>query len=48
VGDVREPNVLQYDNNSTKLISVKQAKCDITKSSYGIATTGPDEEMINK
>jgi hypothetical protein len=48
VEDVREPTVLQYDNNSTKLISVKQAKCDITKSSYGNATTGPDDEMINK
>ena len=46
-GDVREPTVLQYENNSTKLISVKQAQNDITKSSYGNATTGADDEMIN-
>ena len=38
----RQPTVLQYDNNSTKLLFVKRAKCDLTKSSYGNATIGSE------
>jgi hypothetical protein len=35
---VREPTVLQYGYNSTKLLFAKRAKCDIAKTNYGNAT----------
>ena len=50
-GDSREPTVSQYGQNNTKLLSLKRARVDISKNSYGtdsIDEIAEDRQLLSK